>query len=271
MPDFDLTNRYSRSYKIRVTDPPDNAGDLNGCVIMLHGFAGSMDQELMLFYERSFRQAGLVTVTIDAPNSLNSAEGTPKDMTMQEHADTLADTVLWVHKQDSLRKPVLLFGHSMGGYAVLTCAASHSGYVAGVIASAPVTSGMNFFSAWKSNLPGSMQHWQETGFLQEIAEIDTQLYEDVPITIWQEWMEHTLFDKAPDIMPPALILAGEKDPVCPPGHINRLVRLMPEQTTYTIIPNADHDFESEQSREQVSEALVSWLDTHDTQKLETLA
>jgi pimeloyl-ACP methyl ester carboxylesterase len=93
---------------------------------------------------------GLGTVAPHFRNSnANLSDGTSQSFTMEGAVADLSDVVEWL-QSEGFSPPVLVAGHSMGGYAALRLAAEKP-EVSAVLAIAPVTSGARLIAAHRAH------------------------------------------------------------------------------------------------------------------------
>lgn len=159
--------------------------------LVAHGRNGAPDQAQMLPIVAACLRAGLGAVVLHCRNSdANCSDGTSRSFTMEGVVADLIEAMEWLQAAGFMT-PVLVAGHSMGGYAALRLAAETPKLEA-VLAVAPVTSGVRLLAAHRAH--GSLEI----------------LDREVP-SAREEWPRHDISPMARNIKQPVALLVGSLD------------------------------------------------------------
>ena len=249
-------NRHDEEMGVVLTYPDDTP---HGMAVLQHGLAGSSDHPLMQALGRTFAEAGYTVVNMDATNSLNTSEGELKDFTIKRHYEDLEDCLEWAAEQSFYKAPYIVAGHSMGGFSVLHHAAHYPVLTSAAIAIAPVTSGVNLLNAWREYSPEEYEQWRREGYLEKVSLADPSRTGHVPWEAWKEWLLHTLYPIAPDMIMPTFFIHASDDVRIPPDHLERFITHVPEPKTYEVLEEGGHSFEDIEARKALLDKIAAWL------------
>jgi len=181
-------------------------------------------------------------ILVDLPGHGQSSGGDdPADYTRDralEHLDTLFAEV---------GQPVVLVGHSLGGYLTLAYAATRPGVLRGAVV---LNTGPGYRDPVKRDdwNARSRRNWHRFGVTESVAELNLQL-------------DSVVMDQAADISTPTLFLAGDADRPEYTGAGQYLQRKMPN-CRLIVIPGGDHTMHESQAPAVAAEidSFVTALD-----------
>jgi len=163
--------------------------------------------------------------------------------------------------------PSVVVGHSMGGLAALSYAASTQNQLAGLVLLAPVVpegfaEGVSELpvqpgSPWGPPPPEVARQMFYSGV--EDAQADVlygRLQSESPEAVWQA-TRYTAQVDVSAITAPVLVFAGDLDPLVPPAAIRRLAETMGAHLV--SLPGAGHGLTLDPVSSDVSRAMDDWL------------
>lgn len=238
-----------------VTHSP--TGDPKGVVIVVHGFMGTKDRNIIPSIATILCEAGYVTHRFNLAHA-----GVERDADrITRHDEFMRDSWRFTHEDirhvfDAMRNaqidgdamPITLLGHSRGGGAVVGYAgrAVREGWkTPGAVVS---LSGIGWYSVMRDDVRKQLD---EQGYY----EVKTSRAEGGAVRCGPSWYaEH--HDEGSDVFAedtklvrcPALLVHGEADDTVPMDHPRRVKELLEvgecPRAELVTIPNADHNFNS---------------------------
>lgn len=188
--------------------------------VVAHGRNGAPDQAQMLPIIAACLSAGLAAVAPHCRNSdANCSDGTSQSFTMEGVVADLHEVMDWV-KAEGFAPPVLVAGHSMGGYAAFRLAAERP-EVGAVLAVAPVSSGARLLAAHRAH--GSL------GILDH----------EVP-KAREEWPLHDVSRFAGKIVQPVALLVGSLDHLTQVPDVATLREQLPNVVFWRVLEGEPH-------------------------------
>jgi pimeloyl-ACP methyl ester carboxylesterase len=150
----------------------------------------------------------------------------------------------------------------MGGFSVLHHAAHYPVLTSAVFAIAPVTTGVNLLNAWRENTPEEYEQWQREGYLEKVSAADGERKGHVPWEAWKEWLLHTLYPLAPDLVMPTYFVHARDDVRIPPDHLQRFITHVPEPKSYEVLDSGGHSFEDTDALKSLLGTIKQWLQSN---------
>jgi len=197
-------------------------------------------------------------VYLDQRGSGESDAGSPETWNWPQWADDVAAFCAALEFDD----PVLV-GVSSGGMVAMTCAARYPDRIGGLVLDSPL--GVPF------SLAGTLEIFERRGGPAARAAARRYLTGDRSDEARAAWAEHCVplhgspstkpgrvnedvlthfrsggcgpadtTEVLPQIVCPTLVLAGEDDPLCPPGPARRLAEAITAPVTLTVAPGVGH-------------------------------
>lgn len=188
--------------------------------VVAHGRNGAPDQLQMIPIIAACRSIGLGVIAPHLRNSnANCSDGTSQTFTMEGVVADLDEILEWL-QTEGFAPPVLVAGHSMGGYAALRMAAEKPDVTA-VLAVAPVTSGTRLIAAHRAH--GSLEN----------------LDREVPAAR-AEWPQHDIAGLAPKITQPVALLVGSLDHLTQVPDVSALREHLPNVVFWRVLEGEPH-------------------------------
>ena len=231
-----------------------------GTIFIAHGMSGFKEQDYMLAVAQVATELGYTAVRYDSTHSYGESGGDPSLSTITASYEDLTDVILWAKKQPWYREPFILFGHSMGGAAVLEYAHNHPAQVKGIAMAGACVSGPLSYQAAIEREPEDVKNWKETGKLQK----QNWRKENTPYTIpWSHMEDRFKYDAvlfSPDMTTPLFLAVGSEDDICPLSHQQHLFnRWGGEKKELHVISGAGHTFFDQEHLDLFSRDLSYWL------------
>ena len=191
-----------------------------GTAVIHHGYPGAVKSPTVQLIRKTFNKLGFDTVTPDTTHNYNKSEGDYRLHTMTQHCDDLMDCITYTMAKGSFQGPLIVAGHSAGGYSALSVSAKlaqASITPALTVASAPLISGQRYMSAWKAVIKNAgidpdrfMKNWENAGAIKCGSDAGPDEL-DLMWSVMQEWCKHNLISA--NIVPsnPTVLISGEKD------------------------------------------------------------
>ena len=252
---FKIKNRKNLEIVGEISIPEKSIG----LVFVLHGLGGFRQQNHIQTIAKTFFENNYTVVNFDATNSIGESEGKYEDATMRNHYEDLVDVVNWSKTQDWYKKPFVLAGHSLGGFAVAKYAEEYPQEVKAIFPYALVVSGKLSFEASKKFKINEITDWKKTGWAthQSASKPGTELR--LPWSHMKERLKHDLQPNASKLTMPVLFVVGEKDESCPPEHQKILYDLVPGPKEFYVVSGAPHTFKEIEHLNKLKKILDSWI------------
>ncbi len=235
-------------------------GEIKGTCVLEHGWSGRKEASHILSIQEVFLEYGYQVFNFDATNSFNESEGRFEDSRLGLHYEDMEDVCKWVQTQEWFVGPLVLSGHSMGGYAAARYAEEYPEEVGGIAPIAPVVSGELTTESKERREPGMVARWKQEGFLVSESASTPGLIKRAPYAVHEEWLTHDLLPQAHKLTMPVFLLTGTEDESCPPDHIQKLFDAIPHQNKrFEIIEGAPHTYRTEEDLKVLRQKLGQWL------------
>ena len=165
MKKFSIKNRKGLEI-IGVVSVPENP---KGLAFTLHGLGGFKEQPHIMVLVDTLLENNYTVVNFDATNSIGESGGKYENATMKDHYEDLVDVISWAKTQDWYKKPFILAGHSLGGYAVARYAEDYPKEVKAVFPYALVVAGELSYKAAEMEDREKLKKWKETGWQKRFS------------------------------------------------------------------------------------------------------
>jgi alpha-beta hydrolase superfamily lysophospholipase len=225
-------------------------GAAKGTVIVLHGLGGLRDQSLIKAVAHGMTEEGYVSLTFDDSHAVKSLDARFFEATTSQYLRDVEDAVDYAQKQNWFTAPLILAGHSMGGFVAVHHTRLHQD-AARLILLAPA---MSWKTMWGAAVP-FLVLWLITG-TQKFLSIDEKHHQ-----LGRAWiLDFLKYDAHKDarfIDVPTLILSAENDETVarPPEHAKFAAHF--SHADHRTIAHADHDFDGHE--DAVVATITSWL------------
>lgn len=235
-------------------------GDIQGTCVLQHGWSSRKEAKMIQAAEETFLDHGYQVFNFDATNSFNESDGEYEDARLGLHYEDMEDVCKWVQLQEWFIGPLVVSGHSMGGYATVRYAEDHPGDVAFIAPLAPVVSGVLTTEAKERYEPGMIAAWRERGYFEVESVSNPGVMKRTPYATYEEWMTHDLLPNAYKLTMPVFLLVGTEDEPCPPDHVQQLFEAIPhDNKVLEIVEGAPHTFKSASDLAELKSRLSAWL------------
>lgn len=226
-------------------------GQSKGTVILLHGLGGLRDQKLLTLMAEALTNEGYVTFAFEDSHAVRSLDARFFEATASQSIRDTEDVVAYVQAQSWYEAPLILLGHSMGGFTAVHHARMHPKDAEKLVLLAPA---MSWKTMWGASLP-FLFLWFITG-KQKVFSIDNN--HAVLGRAWiLDWFKHDALRDARYVTSPTLIVsAGHDETVATPSEHQHFAKKFAHATQVTI-RGADHDF-GEQEQETI-DTVIEWL------------
>ncbi len=253
-------------YKARFGHPT------HGWVILVHGLGEHSGRYKKLI--SMLNRVGFAVYTFDWPG--HGKSGGKRGHTTVEQAMRILDEII-----EEIGEKAFLFGHSMGGLAVIRYAETKPDSVRGIIASSPAlikspkTAG---FMVWLAKILGTLTPWitlsngLDPNLLSRNPEAveryikDPLVHDRISAGLGKSVFENMkkAHENAGKIIVPVLILVGTGDVITPPEGARRLFeKLRVEDKTLKEFKGAYHEiFEDPEWEEEFHRTIVEWIIQH---------
>ncbi|MBN8521213.1 MAG: alpha/beta fold hydrolase [Alphaproteobacteria bacterium] len=185
---------------------------------------------------------GFSVISVDPHHSEKPAEKSKThDFTMTAHIDDLRRALMWVFANKTQigwrGETLFLSGHSMGGYAALSLAATEfKGRIRHVLAVNPVIRGQNQIDRFTN--PEHLKNY--------LAEVPSAL---------RDYPRHDMYHHVGSLDVPVSIVTAEQDTVTPPQPLRQFFKALPVPSDLSILPGEGHCMISPAYREALTKAI----------------
>lgn len=225
-------------------------GAPKGTVVLVHGLGGLRDQTLLRRMAESLANDGYAAFSFDDSHAIRSIDARFFDATATKSVRDLEDAIGYAKAAEWFSPPLVLLGHSMGGFAAVRYARLHPEDAKQLVLLAPAT-------YWRT-LKGTILFgllWLVTG-RQKIFAIDEE-----HAVLGRAWMLDFLkYDARRDAkriaVPTLIVSAGLDEVVDTPAQHARFAARFPHATHVTIA-GANHDFDGRE--DEVVATIRQWL------------
>ncbi len=220
----------------------DKTAPSTGTLIMIHGWGGNA--HFLLPLVRSFLNFGLDVLLVDARNHGQSDDD--GHSSLPKFAADTSSAVDWLKQQSKHHGPVALFGHSLGGGAVLLAAAERSD-ISAVISLATF-----------AHPTDMMRRFMKNARVPDLVAPLVLLY--VEFIIGRRYDDIAPINTVGKVECPVLMVHGEADRTVPVADMKAIRDKYQGQTPkFEIIPNAGHT--SVKRFEENSLVFLDFLET----------
>lgn len=213
-------------------------------VVLGHGVTGNKDRPVVADTAKALNAAGFDTLGVSFAGNGDS-EGRFEDATISKEVGDLQSVLDAV--APSYGK-IAYVGHSMGG-AVGVIQASRDSRIQALVSLAGMIDTKAFAQTeFGDETPDAGVMWED-----EDCPLSSAFMQDLCETI------HSVAPQAESIEIPWLLLHGSADDVVLPRDTEHIQSLNKETTKVVFIPEADHSFNEPAHKQQMTEAVVAWL------------
>jgi pimeloyl-ACP methyl ester carboxylesterase len=254
-----LQNRKDQNI-VGILSKPN--GETKGTCVLQHGWSDKKESKMIQAAQAAFLEQGYQVFNFDATNSFNQSDGDYEESRLGLHYEDMEDVCMWTQQQDWFIGPLVVSGHSMGGYAAARYAEDHPEDVAFIVPLAPVVSGALTIEASERSEPGMIAAWKEKGYFEIESVSNPGVMKRTPYATHEEWLTHDLLPNANKLTMPVFLLVGTEDKPCPPDHVKQLFdAILHDNKVFEIVPNAPHTFRTEADLAELKTRLSNWLKT----------
>ncbi len=254
MKKFELKNRKGQKI-VGVLKVP--LGGVKGTCVIQHGWGSHKNKRVPKALEETFAEEGFQTFNFDATNSFGESDGDYEKSTLGTFWEDFEDVTNWVQLQDWFKLPLLVSGHSKGGYSATRYAEEYPEKVGYLVAVAPIVSGKLSFETHEKRDPGSLDRWKN----QEVIEkIDSE--GNLKRNHWyqmEERLNHDLLLKVERLTMPTVLIVGDEDDSCF-DQTKILFQEMPKKkASIKILEGLPHSYRTSEHLNTFKMTLKGWL------------
>jgi alpha-beta hydrolase superfamily lysophospholipase len=212
--------------------------------VVMPGRNGQTHSPHMTPIIHAFLSQGYSVISVDPHHSETSADKKQMhDFTMTAHIDDLRRVLMWAFANKAQigwqGETLFLSGHSMGGYAALSLAATEfKGRIRQVLAVNPVIRGQNQIDRFTN--PEHLKNY--------LAEVPRAL---------SDFPRHDMYHHLAGLDLPVSIVTAEQDNVTPPQPLKQFFKILPVPGNLSVLPGEGHCMTSPAYREALSNAVRS--------------
>lgn len=222
-------------------------------VVMAHGFASSKNARTVTKLAGRFDQLGISSFRIDIWGH-GESEGRFEDVTVTEAVDDILQAIAFLKFQGYSK--IGLIGSSFGGFASIVVASKIKDVFALALKS-PVS---DYVEA-KALLLGEqgIKAWEERGY----TFYHTSEGEDIRLnyTFYEDSKNYHLYQIAPSISIPTLIVHGSEDEEVPLEQSIKTSKLIPN-CKLVIVKGAMHSYQEGKHEDEMLDAITEFIATH---------
>ncbi|HEU5139305.1 MAG TPA: alpha/beta hydrolase [Bacillales bacterium] len=254
------------------------ADKARGVIVLVHGSGEHHGRYEWLINE--WLTNGFHVIMGDLPGHGEAADRRGHIDSFDEYIDSIT---VWVRKAESCGLPVFLFGHSLGGLAVIRTLTEKKLPVSAVILSSPCVGLKNpppkslqlfakavksFASKWRVRIKSSGANPSATRSEERLMkdELDPLILRKVSIG-WYTQLEQALnlafekIDDFPDV--PLLVMQAGEDKIVDKHKVNRWFNQIPvEDKTYKEWDGLFHEILNEPERKEVFDCALGFVEPH---------
>ncbi len=231
-----------------------------GTAVVMHGLGGFKEQVHIQTFVEAFKVGGYTTVNFDTTNSIGESDGKFEDATLTNYYQDLEDVIAWVEKQSWFVKPLILSGHSLGGFSVAYYAENHPSEVYAIAPISPFVSGKLSTESHQIYEPEEFKKWEETGWQIKQSSSRPGVIKKLPWSHMMDRMKYDLFTKINNLTMPTLVIVGDKDVSTPARHVQAFYDgITGNKKELHIITGAPHTFKDPGELDQIREIFADWL------------
>lgn len=202
-----------------------------------HGFSGDKNENHMIILEEELSKRGYMVVNIDAIDSLNESESSPKGASFTGHYNDLDDVIEWARMQDWFMEPFTLVGHSMGAASVLFYAENFPNRVNLLL---PLSfPWLNGRSRNAQHDPEELKDWKERGYWDKVSEARGRTLR-VPYNFVEDLIKYDFGAKADRISAKTILIIGGQENQIRLDDNKKLFDLLKCEKEFIILPNTPH-------------------------------
>lgn len=228
-----LTNRDGKRMPATLQLPE---GEAKGIALILHGIGGWRNQPVLVAVADEMVRQGYIAFRFDESDGVNSPDNDFFHNTTTHYCRDLEDVLAYVRQQEWYEGPLLLVGHSMGGFVAAWYAHQKPEEINQLILLAPAISLRNL---WFAQLPFSLM-WLIRGH-QKMLGVDGKRFMLGPNWLRDFW-KYDALRFAPEIPAPTLIISAGKDNTAAKPIAHRHYTRRFPRAEHSTISWADHDF-----------------------------
>ncbi|HZX11412.1 MAG TPA: alpha/beta fold hydrolase [Acidobacteriota bacterium] len=202
-------------------------------IILCHGFSSSKDGRTYLGLEAILNRKGVSIFRFDFFGH-GESQGLFENITTSEAVDDVLNAIEFLRKSGYTK--IGLMGSSFGGLASLL-AASQSGVPYVLVLKSPVSDYKGMALTQKSG--SEIQNWKETGVMEFKSANNEKIR--LGYAFYEEAKNIRVYEAAPNIKVPTLIVHGEMDETVPVEQSRKVASLIPKANLITI-SECDHAY-----------------------------
>lgn len=219
-----------------------------------HGLASDMSHVAIQAAKKAFLDAGYMVVLFDSRYSLGKSDGEVQNVRLSTFENDLETVIDWAKQQKFYSEPFALAGHSLGGASVLLYAENHPFQVSALIPIVPVISGQSWEDGCVQNMPDFCKKWQQEGVYEYKNPVKKAI---IPYQVVEDAKSYNAMTFDTPFKSRTLLITTENDKIISPDDVQNLALYLGGESV--IIKQSGHNFETEQSRTDLYQAIRRFI------------
>lgn len=202
--------------------------------ILCPGYLDSKDYDHLAFLARDLVKKDFTVIRFD-PTGTWESEGSISEFSYTQNLKDIKSVKDYMMKEGNYNY-ILLGGHSMGGrMSLLYAPADHD-----------ISAVLVIMSNYKKSIGKIEEKWMKEGIRIDIRNVpgneNKKIQYLTPLSFLHDSNKYNVLDRIKELHIPILLIAGEKDVLCPPSFVKEIFDKANEPKKFFIIPNIGHDY-----------------------------
>ncbi len=227
---------------------------VKGIALCVHGLGSSQQSTYIQLLKDACLSQSLLVITFDCRNSFGKSDGSFEKASATSFIEDVQTVRHWMKKQEWYIPKVFLFGHSLGGLAILETYKHDPLDIIGLVPLATVISGT--LSCQSPRYTAQvLDDWKKTGYLT---------FEKDELLPWSHMEDRLQYDSltyANTISCETLLIVGELDKSTPVNHQRMLLQAIPNTAELHVIANMGHSPSTKDTKTnaEIQVIVESWI------------
>ena len=230
-----------------------------GTAIVLHGLAGSMDQDFLIAVRNEFLNQGFIVIAIDARFGFGHGSGPLEKACFSTFLADLTQVVDWAKEHTVFPKPFYMCGHSLGGGACVKYALDHPDDIAGIVTLSGIFNGNDLIRSYQTHKPDFMAQWKSDGVLLRTHPTHPEKSGYISYSHLADASRYQLDQQANQLTHPILMICGDRDISSTKEMNMKLFNAVAGRKELACINGANHTYTNDGNIQEVTTLLRNWL------------